>query len=270
MSPELASKLIDANHILHYHSVLDAYGHISVRFLNNGSPDCFLMSRSMAPATVTSTDDLHVYRVADGEPLDPEVKHFAERYIHSEIYKRFPHVQAVVHSHSDAVVPYTISGVPLRAVFHMGGFLGSRETGVPVYDIAKHVIQPSLNEPQDMLVRSTQLGAALAQMFDQGDSVVLMRGHGMTVVGESIEEVVLRSVYTQKNAAIQTTALVSQAAFLGTGGNLNAVGAGQGLRYLSEKEAEDATGMTKWSKERPWGLWVAEVRACGLYRNETK
>ncbi len=76
------------------------------------------MSSFIAPATVTSERDLVEFSVADGEPVDPRApKGYSERYIHSEIFKRYPAVQAVIHSHSDAVVPYSISGVPLQAAF---------------------------------------------------------------------------------------------------------------------------------------------------------
>lgn len=48
----------------------------------------------------------------------------SERYIHSEIYKRFSGVNSAVHSHSSDVVPYSVNGVPLKPVIHTAGFLG--------------------------------------------------------------------------------------------------------------------------------------------------
>jgi len=142
----------------------------------------------------------------------------------------------------------------------MAGFLG---TGVPVYEIAD-AYQP--HDIQDMLVRNTHLGAALATCFSGGEkgahlpkhAVTLMRGHGFTVVAENIEECVLRAVYTQKNAMIQTTALTTCISY---------GGAAQNIRYLSENESAAATNMTKWSAQRPWKLWLREVEACGLYVN---
>jgi hypothetical protein len=99
----------------------------------------------MAPATISSVQDLVQYRVEDASPLDQGAPNgYVERYIHSEIYKQYPAVNSVIHSHSHAVVPYTISSqtkrptsrvpsplqsnifldVPFRACFHMAGFLG--------------------------------------------------------------------------------------------------------------------------------------------------
>ena len=65
VSEELLCKYIHACHILHYHDLVDAYGHISVRL----SPSTFLMCRYLAPALVASTEDLVVYKVEDGEAV---------------------------------------------------------------------------------------------------------------------------------------------------------------------------------------------------------
>lgn len=119
----LFNTLITGLHILHYNGVLDAYGHLSVRNPNNGSN--FFMSRNLAPALVANSSDIVEYRVEDASPIDPNAPSgFIERYLHSEIYKRFPSINSVVHSHSPQVVPYSISGVPLRPAIHMAGFLG--------------------------------------------------------------------------------------------------------------------------------------------------
>lgn len=79
----------------------------------------------MAPAVVSSPADLIEYYVEDSATVDPEAKKgYSERFIHGELFKRFPEVNCVVHSHAEAVLPYVTSGVPLLPVFHMAGFLG--------------------------------------------------------------------------------------------------------------------------------------------------
>ena len=144
----------------------------------------------------------------------------------------------------------------------MAGFLG---TSSPIYDIGKYY---ESGDRKDMLVSNTRFGAALASHFgDAGNepnyAVVLMRGHGFTVQGSGIMEAVLRAVYTQQNAGIQTTALTTRAAHTGP---LNA-GFEQEIHYLSEEETQGATVMTKWSAARPWRLWLREVEAQGMYVN---
>lgn len=256
---QLHRNLIAGLHILHYNNVLDAFGHLSVR--HPLRPEIFVMSRNAAPGTITSPTDLVEYFVEDARPVDPNAPGgFLERCIHSECYKRYPAIQSVIHSHSEAVVPYTISGVPLRASYHMAGFLGSR---VPVWDISDAIQSGDI---QDMLVRNINLGSSLAASFGTSSdndnlplhAVSLMRGHGFTVLAENIPDCVLRAVYTQKNAAIQTTALTTRLADPSVQND---------VKYLTDKEASAADQMARASAHRPWDLWLREVEFCGLYRN---
>lgn len=258
----LHRKFITGCHILHHNNVLDAYGHLSVRHPFN--PQVFIMSKHFAPGTISSPDDLIDYHVHNAEPLDPaQTKGYAERHIHSEIYKRHPRVHAVIHSHAESVIPYTISGVPLMPCYHVAGFLGAGKTGHPeVYDAAKFFQNDDI---PDMLVRNAHLGEPLAACFDGGAVVALMRGHGLTVVGSMIEVVVSRAVYTVKNAGIQTAAMTMQTSFVAQGGRVE--GGQRGLRFLNERESQAATQMSKESAQRPWKLWVREVEASGLYVN---
>lgn len=147
----------------------------------------------------------------------------------------------------------------------MAGFLG---TSTPNFDIGKHY-QPG--DRKDMLVSNTRFGSALAAQFGDGQepshAVTLMRGHGFSVQGGNIMEAVLRAVYTQQNAGIQTTALLTRAAYFGPGQQTAGASADSGVTYLSEEETEGATVMTKWSVGRPWRLWLREVEAQGMYVN---
>lgn len=143
-------------------------------------------------------DDVIECWVFNAEPCEPNSPNgYAERHIHSEIYKRHDDIYAVVHSHSEAFIPYTITGVGLKAYNHMAGFLGS--DAVPVCDIAQYYED---EDGKDLLVRNKHIGNKLAEYFDGGNKVTLVRSHGFTVIAESIEEVVLRATHAQKNAAI--------------------------------------------------------------------
>lgn len=123
----LIHDLITANHILHYYSVVDAYGHISVRSPEDASQ--FILSGNRAPAIVASPDDFVTYHVANASSVDPDApKGYIERYIHSEVYKRFSNVSCVIHAHAEDVLAYANSGVPMKPVFHMVGYLGKHKT----------------------------------------------------------------------------------------------------------------------------------------------
>lgn len=122
---EILKSLVAANHVLHFNGVLDAYGHISVRNPENDST--FLLSRDLAPALVSSADDIVEYLVDNAAPVTPNPPSgYIERFIHSEVYKRYPSVNSVIHSHSDSIIPFGVTQVPLLPVGQMGSVLGQR------------------------------------------------------------------------------------------------------------------------------------------------
>ena len=87
------------------------------------------MSRYIPPGTISHPRDLIEYYVDDASPVNPNAgPGYSERYIHSEIMKAYPHINATIHSHSPAVVPYSACGVPMQAVYHMAGFLAGEST----------------------------------------------------------------------------------------------------------------------------------------------
>ena len=224
-SKNLLEDLVAASRILSGHEVLDAYGHVSAR--SDKRPERFVMSRAMAPALVTAAD--LVEWDADSEAVSDKRKGFIERYIHGEIYRTRPDVMAVVHSHSASSIPFGITRTRLRPVYHMGSFLWA---GAPVFDIRK------TRELNDLLVRDRPLGQALAKSLGSC-ACVLMRGHGMTVVGDSIPEAVFRSIYTEMNARLQLQATQLEGP----------------IEFLSDEEGRRSQASNRGTLERPWELW---------------
>jgi ribulose-5-phosphate 4-epimerase/fuculose-1-phosphate aldolase len=226
-------ELVDANHILFDQGVVDGFGHVSTRHPSRS--DHFLLARSMAPALVTAKDVLEFDPA--GAPVEAGgLAVYLERFIHSEIYRTRPDVVAVVHSHSPAVVPFSVvSGTRLRPICHMCGFLGA---ATPVFEI-RDVAGPG----SDLLIRDAHLGAALAQSLGQG-AAVLMRGHGSTVVGTTLRQAVFRAVYTEVGARLQ-----SEAMRLGP------------VTYLTEKEAEATARTNDAQIDRTWLLWLKAARS---------
>ena len=188
--------LVIANRILADQGVLDSYGHVTVRSLKN--PKHYLMSRNRAPGLVVKSDIMEFDE--NSQPVDQRGRQiYNERYIHGEIFRARPDVIAVVHSHSPAVLPFGVTDQPLKALIHMGHFIGADP--VPVFDLE------DVEGPHNgMLLLNTKAGAALAKKL--GDrKVVLMRGHGMTVVGENIRRATYNAIYTQVNAQVEMEAL---------------------------------------------------------------
>jgi ribulose-5-phosphate 4-epimerase/fuculose-1-phosphate aldolase len=222
--PALIEDLVAANHILASEGVVDGYGHVSVR--HDKSPDRFLIARSLAPELVKPEDILELDLEGNAVDLRGR-KLYLERFIHSEIYKTRPDVKSVVHHHSAAVIPFGITNVPLRPVYHMAAFVG---LGVPVFEIREAA------GVTDMLISTPQLGRALAATL--GDKpAALMRGHGAVVVGGAISEAVARSVYLQMNARLQAQAMA-------LGGEIT---------YLNAQEVAKL-GAPTWY-DRAWELW---------------
>jgi ribulose-5-phosphate 4-epimerase/fuculose-1-phosphate aldolase len=224
--------IVTGSRILADFGVVDGFGHVSARDPSN--PNHFLMSRSLAPALVTA-DDIMEFDL-DGNAVDARGRSlFLERFIHSEIYKARPDVMAVVHTHSPGVIPFTISHVPLRPVFHNAAFLAA---GTPLWDIRKDFGET------DMLVRNPAIGKSLALAL--GDkSVVLMRGHGDATVGPSVKMAVFRAYYTDVNAKLQSQAVA-------LGGEVN---------YLTPSEGAKADAVNSAVIDRIWNLWKMRVAA---------
>jgi ribulose-5-phosphate 4-epimerase/fuculose-1-phosphate aldolase len=223
--------LVVANHILADLGVVDGFGHISVRSVKN--PTHYFISRSRAPALVTA-DDILEYDLDDNQINPRGRSSYLERFIHSEIYKSRPDVHSVVHSHSPAVIPFGVVKVPLKPISHMGGFL---VRDVPVFEIR----ETGGNET-DMLIRNKALGAALAKKLDK-NPVVLMRGHGDTVVGSTIKIAVFNAFYTENNARLQSEAMKL----------------GSDVVFLNEVEAAKVGATNESQVERPWEIWKMRV-----------
>src|SRR5579872_5823306 len=230
VDPALLEDIAVGSRILADFGVLDGFGHVSARSPTN--PNHFLMSRSLAPALVTA-DDIMEFDL-DGNPIDARGRRvFLERFIHAEIYRARPDVMSVVHTHSPGVIPFSVSNVPMQAMYHNPSFLAA---GVPVWDIRRDFGETN------MLVSNSTIGKSLATTL--GDKpVVLMRGHGDVTVGPSVRVAVFRAYYTDVNAKLQAQALA-------LGGEPN---------YLTPAEGEKADKTNLVVMDRIWNLWRMKI-----------
>jgi len=225
----LIDDLVTANHILASEGILDGYGHVSVR--DPAHPTHYFLSRSLAPGLVTAGDIIE-YDL-DSKPIGDSRSGYRERFIHGEIYKARPDVMAIVHDHSPAVIPFSVSSVPLRAVAHMAAFVGE---GVPVFEIRE------VDGMTDMLVSNPKRGQALAKVL--GDHpAALMRGHGAAVVGATLKEAVGRAYYLDLNARLQEQAILL----------------GGIVTYFEPEEARKTAPQDGF--ERAWDVWKRKAEA---------
>jgi len=218
--------LVVANRVLAKYGVLDGFGHVSIRHPER--PGHFLLARSLAPELVTAADIMEFDEDSNAVGGDARTP-YLERFIHGEIYRARPDVNAVVHSHSPSVIPFAGSSVRLRPIYHMAGFLSG---GAPVFDIR------CCFGATDLLVRCREHGEALAKTLG-AQNVALMRGHGFVAVGSDVRLAVYRAMYTETNASLQQKAIT-------LGGEVT---------YLSEEEAAKADDTMAGVMFRPWELW---------------
>lgn len=229
---EVLADLAAASRILADQGVVDAFGHVSMR--HPDAPDRFLMARAVAPALVTP-DDIMEFTL-DSVPCEDRGRSgFLERFIHGQMFAARPDVMAVVHSHSQSVIPFGLVNAPMRAMFHNAAFIAQ---GVPVFDISEKF------GATDMLVGNNEKGKELARVM--GDKpVVLMRAHGSVAVGPSLPLAVFRAVYTEVNAKLQTTATL--------------LGGGSRIAALDPLEGELADAVNMGAASRAWQLWKYRV-----------
>ncbi len=206
----LIDDVVTANHILAAQEIFDAFGHVSVRTAPGAGH--YLISRSVAPAQVTAADIMELD--LDSKPVGGDKRtSYRERFIHGEIYRVRPDVTSVVHCHAPALIPFGITKVPLRPVYHNSSFVGE---GIPVFEIRE------AGADTDMLVETPTLGKALAKALGNKPAV-LMRGHGAAVVGPRASSKLSPAVCTSRwSPRVQAQAMTM----------------GQRVAYLDEGEVK--------------------------------
>ncbi len=217
--------LVAANRILAAQGILPGYGHVSVRHPED--PTRYFLSRSLAPELVTA-DDIVEFDLDSVAINSKGYSFYLERFIHGEIYKARPDVQAVVHNHSPSVISFGVGSTPLQAVIHGASFFVD---GVPIWDYR------DFGTADGTLVDNPERGRGLAVTLADRPAV-LMRNHGVALVGSSLSVVVGRSLALEKNAQIQSQILSR----------------GDEIAYLElDEEATDD------NYDRAWNLWKLQV-----------
>jgi HCOMODA/2-hydroxy-3-carboxy-muconic semialdehyde decarboxylase len=223
--------LVDANHILADQGVVDGFGHVSVR--HPEKPTRYLLSRNIAPEQVTASDIIEFD--LDSAPIDANGRQpYHERFIHGEIFKARPDVNAVVNAHSPWVLSFAANGVPLKPIHNKAAFLAP---ATPIFDIRDRF------GATDMLLTTPAQGQALAQALGTG-AVVLLRGHGHVAVGPSVKVAVFRAYYAEFNARLQAQSIALPGS----------------TTYVEGEEAVRSDRTMQRVDDRPWTLWKSKVR----------
>jgi HCOMODA/2-hydroxy-3-carboxy-muconic semialdehyde decarboxylase len=225
--PKRVEDLVAAGRILADHGLLDGWGHVSVGIA--------VVPRGLSADLVTGRDILEFD--LDSRPVDtdglPMSALFTERYIHGEIYKMRPDVIAVVHTHAPSLIPFGVTKVPLKPMYHRSAFISF---GIPVFEIRDRAGMT------DMLIRNPTLGHDLAEVLGNHPAA-LMRGHGAVVTGPSLPRVVGRTIFLALNATLQAQAMSM----------------GAPITYLDDEEVRKIEAREGHGLARTWEGWKRKV-----------
>jgi len=188
-------QLVVANRILAHEEVVDAFGHVSLRHPEN--PHHYIMSRSRAPELV-DLEDLMEFEL-DGKIIDEQGRTpYGERFIHGAVMEARPEINAVVHNHAQEILPFSLTDTPLKPMIHTASVIGEH---IPLWDI-----RDQFGKNTDMLVRNMEQGRDLSAALEN-NTCLIMRGHGAVIVGKTLKEAVVTSIYLKINAKIQASAM---------------------------------------------------------------
>jgi L-fuculose-phosphate aldolase len=182
----LAKKLATACNILaaHGHGNL-TMGHISAR-----RPDqrCIHMNPHDLGLEEIVADDIILIDF-DGIILEGSGRRHSEYPIHAEIYKTYPQINCVVHTHPFYSIIIGATEGCIRPISHEGSIFSD----IPLF------------KETALLIRTAELGHTVAEYLD-GHRAMLMQNHGIVVVGESIEEAAVYAILLERAAKLQVLA----------------------------------------------------------------
>jgi L-ribulose-5-phosphate 4-epimerase len=190
-SPELdlaRATLVDAGLILDDQGHGDmTRGHVSVRV--PGDPAHFLMKPHSVGFDEIAPDNILTIDL-EGNVVAGTARRHSEVFIHSEIYRARPDVNAVIHTHPTHSVAFSATGRAMRPLSQGGAAFAD---ALPVY-------ADTIN-----LIRTPELGAGVARALGP-HRAVLLRSHGVVMTGASLQEAVVLCIMLEEAARIQLLA----------------------------------------------------------------
>jgi ribulose-5-phosphate 4-epimerase/fuculose-1-phosphate aldolase len=184
---ELKQRLITACRILDREGIMDELGHFSVRCPERGG---VLINGKVSPGQAREEDIILLD--LNGNKLEGGLEPASECPLHLAVYQKRPDVMAVAHTHSPMVVTLSIAGIKLRTVENQGASIIGH--GAPVFE-------------KYGLVDSFELGHEVAETLGT-HAICVLKSHGNIVVGGSIEEACVLTIWAEKSARYQYRAML--------------------------------------------------------------
>jgi len=188
---EIKEKMIWAGKVLVNEGQDDfTRGHISFRLPDN--PKLFFMKcHSLGLDEITHENILTID--LDGKVVAGTSRRHSEVFIHSEIFKVRPDVNCILHTHPTYSIAWSGTGRPLKALSQPAA----------LFTNAVGLYTDTIN-----LIRTTEMGAGVAKALGP-HRAVLLKNHGIVVVGATVAETVVGAIMLENAAQVQ---LIAEAA----------------------------------------------------------
>ena len=184
---DIQTKVAYACNILSMEGHTDTiYGHVSARIEN--AEQIWMKPATLGLEEIRPHDMLTLD--LDGEKLAGELPRHVEFPIHTEVYRQRPEVQCVIHTHPPYATAFSAVAEPLRPVNHEGALFAP--------------ILPRFTQTSDLIV-TPALGQAVAAALG-ASRALLLKNHGIVVVGTSVEEACVTAILLEKAAHMQLLA----------------------------------------------------------------
>jgi L-ribulose-5-phosphate 4-epimerase len=185
----LREKLAQAGRMLESEGQGDyCMGHVTLRLPDD--PNRMLMKPGGGMGLDEMTPENIITINIEGEKVAGTHHRHNEVFIHTEIMRARPEIQAVVHTHAPHAVVFSSLGKPLLPVGHGGSMF--------------YEALPVFAETTDLIVNQA-LGKAVAQCLGPHQAI-LLRNHGIATAGRTLEEAIWLAITLEKACWMQLVA----------------------------------------------------------------
>lgn len=190
MLEELRKQVVEAGlDALEVGIVHGTAGNFSLRDRESG---LVVISPSGIPYHDIQAEDVVVVNL-DGNVVDGVRRPSSEAPMHTMVYRMFPQIDAVVHTHSHySTVVSTIRDVLPPILTEVCVVLGAT---VPVTRYG--------------LTGLPDIGESVVEAMEDNDKAVIMRNHGLITFGKSFEEAMLYAMIVEESAKVYVNALAA-------------------------------------------------------------
>ena len=197
---ELKKKVALGNRIVFHQGLADYHGHVSARIPGTRK---FLIKPVLAPLGNISGKDIILVDIDEYKAVCEENYAKAgnkrsvtrlkipprETMIHASIYEARPDVNSVVHTHQPLATAFSVAGVPLKPIYNQASAFAPE---TPIF-------------PSPRLIYTLQDGKEICATLGNR-MAMLLQGHGIVVVGDSLEYATVHAIYLERTAYIQWVA----------------------------------------------------------------